>query len=98
MILLGGKSYPHDPGKVSKGENRKPHHIPTPNKNHRQESQRDFLQPHICFHIQQPPAKSVSNYYNLAHYDSGLTAIQLPHPSTKKQVDDPGVTFKMHDT
>jgi hypothetical protein len=45
-----------------------------------------------------PPAKSVSNYYNLAHYDSGLTAIQLPHPSTKKQVDDPGVMFKMHDT
>jgi hypothetical protein len=37
-----------------------------------------------------PPAKSVSDYYNLAHYDSSLTAIQLPHPSTKKQVDDPG--------
>jgi hypothetical protein len=35
MIILGGKSYPHDPGKVSKGENRKPHHISTPNKNHR---------------------------------------------------------------
>jgi hypothetical protein len=34
MIFLCGKSYPHDPGKVSKGENIKPHHIPTPNKNH----------------------------------------------------------------
>jgi hypothetical protein len=26
-----------------------------------------------------------------------MIAIQLPHPSTKKQVDDPRVMFKMHD-
>jgi len=94
MILLGSKSYPHDPGKVSKGENRKPHHIPTPNKNHQGIS----CNPISASTYNNPPAKSLSNYYNLAHYNSGLTAIQLPHPSTKKQVDDPGVTFKMHDT
>jgi hypothetical protein len=94
MILLGCKSYPHDLGKVSKGENRKPHHIPTPNKNHRGIS----CNPISASTYNNPPAKSVSNYYNLAHYNSGLTAIQLPHPSTKKQVDDPGVMFKMHDT
>jgi hypothetical protein len=95
MILLGCKSYPHDLGKVSKGENRKPHHIPTPNKNHRGIS----CNPISASTYNNPPAKSVSNYYNLAHYDdSGPTAIQLPHPSTKKQVDDPGVMFKMHDT
>jgi hypothetical protein len=85
MILLGGKSYPHDLGKVSKGENRKTRHISTPNKNHKR----------ISYN---PPAKFVSNYYNLAHYNNGRTAIQLPHPSTKKQVDDPRVMFKMHDT
>jgi len=85
MIFLGGKSYLHDPGKVNKGENRKTHHIFTPNKNHRRIS---------C----NPPAKFVSNYYNFAYYNNGLTAIQLPHPSTKKQVDDPRVMFKMHDT
>jgi hypothetical protein len=46
MILLGGKSYPHDPGKVSKGENRKPHHIPTPNKNTEGFPATQYLLPH----------------------------------------------------
>ncbi len=94
MILLSGKSYPHDPIKVNKGKNRKPHHIFTPNKNHRRIS----CNPVFASTYSNPPAKSVSNYYNLACYNSGLITIQLPHPSTKKQVDDLGVMFKMHDT
>jgi hypothetical protein len=36
--------------------------------------------------------------YNPAHYNNALIAIELPHPSTKKQVDDPRVMFKTHDT
>jgi len=78
----------------AKGENRKPHHIPTPNKNHRGIS----YNPIYASTYNNPPAKSMSNYYNLAHYNNGLIAIQLPRLSTKKQVDDPGVMFKMHDT
>jgi hypothetical protein len=35
--------------------------------------------PYLLPHIATPPAKSVSNYYNLAHYNNGLIAIQLPH-------------------
>jgi hypothetical protein len=94
MIILGGKSYPHDPGKVNKGENRKRHHISILNKNYRRISCNPIFASTYC----NPPAKFVSNYYNLAHYNSGLTVIQLPHPSTKKQVDDPKVMFKTHDT
>jgi hypothetical protein len=94
MIILGGKSYLHDLGMVSKRENIKPHHISTLNKNHRGIS----YNPISASTYSNAPAKFVSNYYNLAHYNSGLTAIQLPHPSTKKQVDDPWVMFKMHDT
>jgi hypothetical protein len=93
MILLGGKSNPHDLGKVSKGANIKPNHISTPNNNHKRISQN----PISVSTYSNPPAKLVSNYYNLAHYNNGLIAIQLPHPSTKKQVDDPRVMFKMHD-
>jgi hypothetical protein len=94
MIFLSGKSYPHDLGKVSKGENIKPHHISIPNKNHKGISYNSIF----ASTYSNPPAKSMSNYYNLTHYNSGLTAIQLPHPSTNKQVDDLGVMFKMHDT
>jgi hypothetical protein len=94
MILLGGKSNPHDPGKVTKRENRKPNHISTLNKNHRRIS----YNPISASTYSNPPAKYVSNYYNLAHYNNGLIAMQLPHPSTKKQVNDPRVMFKTHDT
>jgi hypothetical protein len=93
MILLGGKLDPHDPGKVSKGEKRKPNHISTPNKNHRRIS----CNPISASTYNNPPAKFVSNYYNLAHYNNGMIAIQLPRPSTKKQVDDPRVMFKTHE-
>ncbi len=75
MILLGGKSYLHDPRKVNKGKNRKPHHISTPNKNHRGIS----YNPIFASTYNNPPTKSMSNYYNLAHYNNGLTTIQLPH-------------------
>ncbi len=92
LTLLGGKSDPIHPGKVSKGEKIKPIHMI-----YSKQSKKDFLQPHICFRIQQPPSK-ICVYYNLAHYNNGLIAIQLPHPSTNKQVDDPRVMFKMHDT
>jgi hypothetical protein len=94
MILLSGNSDPHDPGKVNKGENRKPNHISIPNNNHRRIS----CNPISASIYNNTPAKFVSNYYKLAHYNNGLIAIQLPHPSTKKQVDDPRVMFKMHDT
>jgi hypothetical protein len=67
MILLGGKSNPHDPGKVTKRENRKPNHISTLNKNHRRIS----YNPISASTYRNPLAKSVSNYYNLAHYNNG---------------------------
>jgi len=94
MILLGGKSNPHDSGNVSKGENIKPNHISTLNKNHRRIS----CNPIFASTYSNPSAKFVSNYYNLAHYNNGLIAIQLPHPSINKQVDDLEVMFKTHDT
>jgi len=94
MTLLGCKSDPIHPGKVSKGEKIKPNHISIPNKNHKRIS----CNPISTSTYNNPPTKSVSNYYNLAHYNNGLTAIQLPHHSTNKQVDDPRVMFKMHDT
>jgi len=94
MILLGGKSDLHDSGKVNKGENRKPNRISFPNKNHKRIS----YNPISTSTYSNPPTKYVSNYYNLAHYNNALIAIELPHPSTKKQVDDPRVMFKTHDT
>ncbi len=72
MILLGGKSYLHDPKKVSIGENIKPHHLSTLNKNHIRIS----CNPISASTYNNPLAKYVSNYYNLAHYNTGLTAIQ----------------------
>jgi hypothetical protein len=75
MILLGGKSDPHDPGKVNKRENRKPNHISTPNKNRRRIS----YNPISASTYSNPPKKFVFNYYNLAHCNNGLIAIQLPH-------------------